>query len=59
MAYVPKKPRKKVEAGYKTLYLSQDLIDRVTKIADDNQMSFNSVVISMIEDCLRRGEADE
>ena len=52
MAFIPKEPRKKVEAGYKTLYMSQELIDRVTQIAKENNLSFNSVVVSMIEHCL-------
>lgn len=52
MPFVPKKTRKKVEAGYKTIYLLQSVIDAVEKIAKDNQTSFNNVVVSMIERCL-------
>ena len=52
MPFVPKKTRKKVEAGYKTIYLRQSVIDAVEKIAKDNQTSFNNVVVSMIERCL-------
>lgn len=59
MAYIPKKQESKVTSSYKTLYLRQSLIDAVEQIAINNDMSFNSVVISMIEDCLSRGEADE
>ena len=44
--------RKKVEAGYKTLYITNDLADRVTDIATENETSFNNVVISFIEACL-------
>ena len=52
MPFVPKKTRKKVEAGYKTIYLRQSVIDAVEKISKDNQTSFNNVVVSMIERCL-------
>ena len=52
MPFVPKKTQKKVEAGYKTIYLRQSLIDAVDKIAKDNNTSFNNVIISMIERCL-------
>ena len=56
MAFIPKEPRKKVEAGYKTLYMSQELVDRVTQIAKENNLSFNSVVVSMIEHCLQEDQ---
>ena len=56
MAFIPKEPRKKVEAGYKTVYMSQELIDRVTQIAKENNLSFNSVVVSMIEHCLQEDQ---
>ena len=52
MPFVPRKTKKKVEAGYKTIYLRQSLIDEVEKIARENDTSFNNVVVSMIEQCL-------
>lgn len=52
MAFVPKKTRQKVEAGYKTIYLRQTLIDAIDQIAQENSTSFNNVVVSMIEQCL-------
>lgn len=58
MAFVPKKTKNKVEAGYKTIYLRQTLIDAIDKIARDNSTSFNNVVVSMIERCLE-DESDE
>ena len=58
MAFVPKKTKKKVEAGYKTIYLRQSVIDAIEKIAKDNSTSFNNVVVSMIERCLKES-ADE
>ena len=52
MAFIPKKTKEKVEAGYKTIYLRQSVIDAVEQIAKDNATSFNNVVVSMIEHCL-------
>ena len=52
MSFVPKKTKQKVEAGYKTIYLRQSLIDKINQIARDNATSFNNVVVSMIEKCL-------
>ncbi len=56
MSFVPKQTRKKVEAGYKTIYLRQSLIDQIERIAKDNETSFNNVVVSMIERCLEDEE---
>lgn len=52
MPFVPKKTKEKVEAGYKTIYLRKTVIDAVEKIAQENNTSFNNVVVSMIERCL-------
>lgn len=52
MPFIPKETKKKVQAGYKSLYLSQELIRKVEQIAKDNHTSFNNVVVSMIEHCL-------
>lgn len=52
MPFVPKKTKQKVEAGYKTIYLRQSVIDEIEKIARENATSFNNVVVSMIEHCL-------
>ncbi len=59
MPFVPKNTKKKVEAGYKTIYLRQSVIDAVEKIAKDNSTSFNNVVVSMIERCLKDDEKKE
>jgi len=56
MPFIPKNTKKKVEAGYKTIYLRQSVIDAVEKIAKDNSTSFNNVVVSMIERCLKDDE---
>jgi len=52
MVFKPKPTKEKVKAGYKTLYISDELAEKVNKIASENNTSFNNVVISMIEKCL-------
>ena len=59
MPFVPKKTKQKVEAGYKTIYLRQSVIDEVEQIAKDNSTSFNNVVVSMIELCLEEDRGEE
>ena len=56
MPFVPKKTRKKVESRYKTIYLRQEIIEALEKIAQKNNTSFNKVVVSMIEQCLEENE---
>lgn len=49
------KPTKnKVETLYKTIYIKEDLVKKINKIANDNNTSFNNVVISIIEDFFER-----
>ncbi len=59
MPFVPKEAKKKVSAGYKTIYLRQSVIDAVDKIAKENNTSFNNVVVSMIERCLEEQETGD
>ena len=56
MPFVPKKTRKKVESRHKTIYLRQEIIEALEKIAQKNNTSFNNVVVSMIEQCLEENE---
>ncbi len=44
--------KNKVEASYKTVYLKNDLIDKLDKIAKDNNTSFNNVIVNMLEYCI-------
>ena len=53
MKFVPKKTRDKVLSVYKTLYLREELVREIEKIAKENDTSFNNVVVSMIETCLK------
>ena len=42
----------KVSASYKTIYIRNETIEKINKIAKDNHTSFNNVVISMINYCI-------
>ena len=52
MAFQLKNTKQKEPAIYKTLYIKQALADKIEKIANENETSWNNVVISMIESCL-------
>lgn len=52
MIFVPNKTKKKNPSTYKTLYLKDELVKDIEKIAKENDTSFNNVVVSMIETCL-------
>ena len=43
----------KEESIYKTLYIKRSLADHIEEIASENNTSFNNVVVSMIESCLK------
>ena len=51
MKFEIKKTKQKEETGYKSLYLTKSLIDRIDDIA-----AKNNVVVSMIEHCLKEDE---
>ncbi|MGI5824198.1 MAG: hypothetical protein ACOX7J_01365 [Bacillota bacterium] len=52
MKFQIKKTQIKDESDYKTLYIKKRLVDKIDKIAKENDTSWNNVVISMIESCL-------
>mgnify|MGYP000602920932 CR=1 FL=1 len=52
MKFEIKNTKDKQESTYKTIYIKQNLVEKINKIATDNKTSFNNVVISMIEACL-------
>ena len=54
MEFKPKPTKQKVKAGYKSLYITDELVEKINKIASDNETSFNNVVISIIEDFFNR-----
>ncbi len=51
--------KNKVEASYKTVYLRNDLIEKLDKIAKDNKTSFNNVVVNMLEYCTNEDNNNE
>jgi len=53
MKFIPKKTKEKEKSSYKTLYLKENLVKEVEKIAKENDTSFNNVIVSMIETCLK------
>lgn len=53
MKFVPKNTKYKEVSVYKTLYLKENLVKELEKIAKENDTSFNNVVVSMIEYCLK------
>jgi hypothetical protein len=56
MNFVIRKTKHKEIVKYKTLYIKDNLVKMIEKIAKDNDTSFNNVVISMIEKCLEISE---
>lgn len=52
MAFQPKNRNNKPAHVYKTLYITEDLVSRIDQMAQENNTSFNNIVISMIEYCL-------
>lgn len=47
--------KSKVNASYKTIYLKNEMIEKINKIANKNDTSFNNIVVNMIEYCLKEG----
>ncbi len=56
MSFVVKKTREKESSLYKSLYIKEELVKKIERIARENDTSFNNVVISMIEHCLKENE---
>lgn len=53
MSFQIKDNKTRIKHVYKTLYISELLAEQIEKIAFRNNTSFNNVVISMIEHCLK------
>lgn len=54
MNFQPKDIKKKSKHINKSLYISEELVAEIDRIAAENDTSFNNVVISMIESCLKK-----
>lgn len=44
--------KEKVSAGYKTIYLKNDVIAQIEQIAVENKTSFNNVIVSLVNNYL-------
>ncbi len=53
MSFEIKKTKNKADHKYRSLYISEALENQILQIAKENDTSFNNVVISMIEHCLK------
>ncbi|MBQ7565678.1 MAG: hypothetical protein IJT18_01035 [Oscillospiraceae bacterium] len=54
MKFEVKQTKNKEKSVYKTVYLKQALVDQINEIAKENKTSFNNVIVSMIEACLKK-----
>lgn len=59
MAFKPKPTRNKIEKSYKSLYISDELVQKIEKIVMRHNTSFNNVVISILEDFFEREENEQ
>ena len=50
MAFSPKPTKQKVKTGYKTIYITDALVEKINYEAKQYNTSFNNIVISIIED---------
>ena len=56
MAFTPRETKKKVKAGYKTLYIKDELSEKINILAEKHNTSFNNIVISIIEDFFKAND---
>ncbi len=56
MAFTPRETKKKVKAGYKTLYITDELAEKINNLAKKHDTSFNNIVISIIEEFFSENE---
>ena len=59
MAFNPKPTKQEVKAGYKTLYITDELAEKLSQLAIKHDTSFNNIVISIIEDFFENQEKEE
>ena len=52
-------PEEKPKSEYKTIYLTEEVIKKIDKIAGKNNTSFNYVVVSMINFALKHMKEEE
>ncbi len=49
MALNPDFSKKKVQACYKSLYISEELAEKINRLSVENDTSFNNIVIKILE----------
>ena len=54
MSFNPKPTKKKVKAGYKTLYITDELVEKISDLANKHETSFNNIVVSIIGDFFKK-----
>lgn len=54
--FTPKATKEKVKAGYKTLYITDELVEKINDLAKKHETSFNNIVISIIEDFFKNNK---
>ena len=59
MNFTLKKTKGKEIAIYKSLYIKENLVQKIEEIAKENDTSFNNVIISMTEHCLNEEKKEE
>ncbi len=58
MAFTPRETKQKIKAGYKTLYIRDDLTEKLNDLAKKYDTSFNNIVISIIEDFFQTNDEE-
>lgn len=59
MPFEPEMAKAKKGSVYKTLYISEELVEKVDRLAAENGVSFNKMVVTMIEYCLKEMKEKE
>ncbi len=58
MVFTPRETKQKVKAGYKKLYIRDDLAEKLNDLAKKHDTSFNNIVISIIEDFFQTNDEE-
>ncbi len=56
MSFKPKATKGKVKSGYKTLYITDELVQKINELAKEHETSFNNIVVSILEDFFEKNQ---
>lgn len=56
MSFEPKPTRRKVDAEYRTIYIKNELVEKINDSALKYETSFNNIVVSILEDFFENNE---